>query len=112
MVNTDDVKDPLTLALGALVAAGGLLGFVKANSKPSLIAGGVLGGLLGVAAFVGAPFGLAASSVLAALMGVRFINSKKLMPSGLITVLALANVARLVLEERDSFTLRIQKPDF
>jgi uncharacterized membrane protein (UPF0136 family) len=89
---------------GLLVLAGGLLGYAKARSKPSLMAGVCFGlGLLvsGFAAQAGHRQGLHAALVLAALllviMGARFARTKKFMPAGLLAALSLAVVVIVAL---------------
>ena len=81
---------------GALVFAGGLMGWMKARSVPSLMAGLAFGlGLVvsGLYLWHGARIGLIAALVLATmllvLMGGRFAKTKKFMPSGLIAALSL-----------------------
>ena len=83
------------IAYGVLVAAGGIFGYVKSQSRPSLIAGSVSGlflvvaGLLvlmGVAA--GAHFGFAVNVLLVVLFGMRFGKTPKFMPSGMMLVLS------------------------
>ena len=83
------------IAYGVLVAAGGIFGYVKSQSRPSLIAGSVSGlfliaaGLLvlmGVAA--GAYFGFAVTVVLVVLFGMRFGKTRKFMPSGMMLALS------------------------
>ena len=90
------------IAYGVLVAAGGIFGYVKSQSRPSLIAGSVSGlsliaaGLLvlmGVAA--GAYLGFAVNVLLVVLFGMRFGTTRKFMPSG--TMLALSVVVAGVL---------------
>jgi uncharacterized membrane protein (UPF0136 family) len=73
-----------------LLAAGGTLGYVKAKSRPSLIAGvtsGVLAALCALVAGVRPALGLWLGAILALLLfglfGVRFAKSRKMMPSGL-----------------------------
>ena len=81
---------------GGLLILGGLIGFLKAKSKASLIAGsvsGLLACLLGGLASSGWPYahhaGLVLALALFALMGKRFYFSKKFMPAGFTTVLSL-----------------------
>jgi uncharacterized membrane protein (UPF0136 family) len=78
---------------GALLILGGLMGYIKAKSVPSLVAGGVCGVialLLGYyytwhfaphAAFV-------LALILIFIMGRRYLNSRKVMPALLIVVLS------------------------
>jgi uncharacterized membrane protein (UPF0136 family) len=87
-------------AFGALSIAGGVLGFVKAKSNASLIAGGASGVLLGVAAWLigaghvtlGLVIGLIVSIALAGRFIPSFIKTKKPMPAGMMAVLAAAGV--------------------
>jgi uncharacterized membrane protein (UPF0136 family) len=80
----------------ALLAVGGIIGFVKAKSRPSLIAGVgsglVAAGLLGWS-FVNptTPLQLALllAAGLAALFGHRYSKSRKFMPSGLLLAISL-----------------------
>ena len=79
------------LIYGALVAAGGVMGYVKAHSTTSLVAGGIAGLLLigaGVAMMRGAyQAGWWLALVIALLLLARFaaasLNNFKLMPGGL-----------------------------
>ncbi len=89
---------------GVLTIAGGVLGFVKAKSKPSLIAGGVAGLLLLLAGWlmqtqgrVGVMLGLIVSVLLLARFGRAFAATKKPMPAGLMTVLSVVGVVLTVL---------------
>jgi uncharacterized membrane protein (UPF0136 family) len=87
-------------AFGALSIAGGVLGYVKAKSKASLIAGGASGVLLAVAAYlmgagylsIGLILGLIVSIALAGRFIPAFIKTKKPMPAGMMSVLAAAGV--------------------
>eukprot|EP01089_Gocevia_fonbrunei_P020288 TRINITY_DN751_c0_g1_i1.p1 TRINITY_DN751_c0_g1~~TRINITY_DN751_c0_g1_i1.p1 ORF type:complete len:125 (-),score=30.91 TRINITY_DN751_c0_g1_i1:79-453(-) len=90
----------LTVVAGALVAAGGILGYVKKGSKPSLIAGVTFGVLYGVSAYFlstpstsyrGSVLSIIVSVVLLASMGKRWagIDFKFPSPPGIMTVLAL-----------------------
>ncbi len=85
---------------GVLTIAGGVIGFLKANSKPSLIAGGVSGLLLLGAGYLvgekpqaGLALGLGVSFALAARFVMTYRKSKKLMPAGLMAVLGIVGVA-------------------
>ena len=84
---------------GALTMAGGIMGYVKAKSRPSLIAGlssGVL--LIGAAYLVGAKgtigllLGLVVSLPLAGRFVSAFRKSGKVMPAGLMALLSVAGV--------------------
>uniref|UniRef100_A0A673JQZ3 Transmembrane protein 14C n=1 Tax=Sinocyclocheilus rhinocerous TaxID=307959 RepID=A0A673JQZ3_9TELE len=86
----------------ALVASGGVIGYVKAGSRvPSLAAGLLFGGLAGFGAYQTSqdpknifPL-LAASGTLAAIMGKRFYNSRKIIPAGLIAGASVLMLAKL-----------------
>jgi uncharacterized membrane protein (UPF0136 family) len=87
---------------GVLTIAGGVMGFVKAKSKPSLIAGGVSGVGLLVAGYLAsagsmARTGLIVGLIISLALAGRFIGafrkSKKLMPAGLMALLGLVGVA-------------------
>lgn len=113
--------DIFAYSYGALVVAGGLIGFLKAGkgtkreakvspidqtsplspgSIPSLLAGSAFGGLIlyGASKVSDNPknclFILCVSFVLGAFMGHRFIKSGKFMPAGLITLLSLISFIR------------------
>ncbi|XP_054893299.1 transmembrane protein 14C isoform X1 [Poeciliopsis prolifica] len=92
-----------------LVASGGVVGYVKAGSVPSLAAGLLFGGLAGFGAYQisndpnNVWVSLATSGALSAVMGKRFYGSRKFMPAGLIAGASLLMVGKL------SLTL-LQKP--
>ncbi len=78
-----------------LLIAGGLFGFFKAGSKPSLIASVGFGAALVLCA-VGILAGFVTDVLLAALLivfGMRLAKTKKFMPSGLMLVLTLLTLA-------------------
>jgi uncharacterized membrane protein (UPF0136 family) len=84
----------LLYVYGALLILGGLMGYVKAKSVPSLVAGvvcGVIALLLGY--YYPWRFAPEAALLLALLliviMGRRYLRTKKLMPAGLVVILSL-----------------------
>ncbi|KAM9024742.1 transmembrane protein 14C-like [Ara ararauna] len=87
----------------ALVAAGGVVGYAKAGSVPSLAAGLLFGGLAGLGAYQLSKdpknvwLSLVASGTLSAVMGMRFYNSRKPMP-GIVAGASLLMVGRLGLQ--------------
>lgn len=91
----------LNFTLGALVAAGGAMGYAKKGSVPSLVAGLTFGGLLigsGVLiskneAFQGHALASGTSGVMALAMGKRFVSTGKFMPAGLVATLGAAGLA-------------------
>lgn len=98
-----DVIRVYLLAFGVVTIAGGAVGFAKAKSRASLIAGAVSGLLLLLAAWfttTGARpallLGLSVSAALASRFGMVLLKSKRFIPAGLITVLALGGIALTV----------------
>lgn len=86
-------------AFGVLTIAGGVMGFVKAKSKPSLIAGSISGAALLVAGYLvslGSRGGLFLGLVVSAALAGRFVSafrkSRKVMPAGLMAALGVAGV--------------------
>ncbi|XP_061521874.1 transmembrane protein 14C isoform X3 [Phycodurus eques] len=85
----------------ALVASGGVIGYVKAGSVPSLAAGLLFGGLAGVGAYqisndpANIWLSLATSGALTGVMGKRFYGSRKFMPAGLMAAASLLMVGKL-----------------
>lgn len=87
----------ITLGIYAvLLAVGGVIGFVKARSKASLISG-ILSAIFAVVALVlavlkypwGFPLGLTLAIVLFVLFGYRYaIRSRKFMPSGMLAIVS------------------------
>ena len=80
----------------ALVIFGGIFGFLKAKSLPSLIMGGV-GGLALIAAGYalghglawGLPLALVLSAALLVFFGMRYSRTRAFMPGGLMAILSL-----------------------
>ncbi|RZF33925.1 hypothetical protein LSTR_LSTR012267 [Laodelphax striatellus] len=106
--------DYISFAYAATVASGGIFGYIKAGSIPSLGAGLLFGGLIGFGAYQTSVnpnnylFLLGTSATLGGIMGFRFVNSGKFMPAGLITILSVAMVGRLAL--RATGILPVQSP--
>lgn len=86
-----------------LVASGGVIGYVKAGSVPSLAAGLLFGGLAGFGAYQISNdpnniwVSLATSGVLSGIMGRRFYGSRKFMPAGLMATASILMVGKLSL---------------
>lgn len=86
----------LLIVYGALTGIGGVIGFIKAKSKASLIAGGVSGGLLivsGILLLIGVPFGLylgfAVTVVLCAVFASRYVKTKAMMPARMMLLISI-----------------------
>ncbi|KAJ8923949.1 hypothetical protein NQ315_006725 [Exocentrus adspersus] len=83
------------------VAAGGIFGYYKARSVPSLAAGLLFGGVLAYGAQevskdpTNYSVQLVASSILALLMGYRYSKSKKVMPAGAVCLASIAMILRI-----------------
>lgn len=80
---------------GVLTIVGGVMGFVKAQSKASLIAGGIsgillllAGWLLGTNKYVGLGLGMVVSLALAGRFVPSFLETHKIMPGGMMAVLS------------------------
>ncbi|KAM6919758.1 transmembrane protein 14C-like isoform 1-T3 [Lycodopsis pacificus] len=86
--------DWIGFSYAALVSAGGIIGYVKAGSVTSLAAGLLFGLLAAVGAYLASQnpknvwLSLGTSGTLAVVMGLRFLNSWKFMPAGLMTLLS------------------------
>jgi uncharacterized membrane protein (UPF0136 family) len=82
-----------------LLLAGGLMGFIKARSKISLVTSSIFGLLLALCATgVIRPFNIAEILVglLLLVFGIRFAKGRKFMPSGLMLGLSAAVLAALL----------------
>lgn len=84
---------------GVLTIAGGVVGYLKAKSTPSLVAGGlagvallVAGYLVGTSGKTGIYVGLVVSVLLAGRFVPAFAKTKKPMPAGLMAVLSIVGI--------------------
>jgi uncharacterized membrane protein (UPF0136 family) len=87
------------ILFGVLTIAGGIVGYVKAGSVASIIAGSITGVLLLVAAFLlpehrgaGLATALVISLVLAAQFVPKFLCTGRMMPAGIMSILSVIGV--------------------
>ena len=88
------------IVFGLFTIAGGLMGYLKAGSLASLIAGGVSGVLLLVAGFifpassfnVGLILGLVVSVSLAGYFLPKYFEKRAIFPSGFMALLSIASI--------------------
>ncbi|XP_056155319.1 transmembrane protein 14C isoform X2 [Lampris incognitus] len=109
MLNTENANEEVSnmsvdwvgYGYAALVASGGVVGYVKAGSVPSLAAGLLFGGLAGFGAYqisndpTNIWVSFATSGALAGIMGKRFYGSRKFMPAGLVAGASLLMLGKL-----------------
>ncbi len=88
------------IAYGIMAIIGGIIGYVQAHSKASLISGSISGVLLiiaGVMQLQGQAWGLVLATVvtlvLVIVFAIRLVKTRKFMPAGLMSVLGLAALA-------------------
>ena len=84
---------------GILTIAGGVIGYVKAGSVASIIAGSITGVLLLVAAFLlpeHRAIGLATAFIISLLLTAQFVpkfmRTGKVMPAGMMSILSVVGV--------------------
>jgi uncharacterized membrane protein (UPF0136 family) len=94
-----DVTRLYFLIFGALTILGGVIGYVKAGSVPSIIAGAITGVLLLVAGTLlpqHRAAGLAAAFIVSLLLAAqfvpKFIRTGKVMPAGLMSILSVIGI--------------------
>jgi uncharacterized membrane protein (UPF0136 family) len=87
------------ILFGVLTIAGGIVGYVKAGSVASIIAGSITGVLLLVAAFLLAEHrgvGLVTALVISLLLAVQFVpkflQTGRVMPAGMMSILSVIGV--------------------
>ncbi|WP_404310672.1 TMEM14 family protein [Neorhodopirellula lusitana] len=97
-----DLPVIVTGIFGAFVIFGGVMGYVKASSKASLIAGGITGGLLLLSAFLiarnyaaGIILGIVVSLLLVGQFGPSLFKKFKVMPNLLVVILGVVTVVTL-----------------
>uniref|UniRef100_U5ELM3 Putative conserved plasma membrane protein n=1 Tax=Corethrella appendiculata TaxID=1370023 RepID=U5ELM3_9DIPT len=109
--------DFIGYAYAATVAAGGIFGYVKAASVPSLAAGLTFGVVLGYGAYLTSQdppkpmLQVGTSLALAGLMGARWARSGKFMPPGVVCVLSAAVLIRGLLFHHQYLPLIGHKAD-
>lgn len=92
------MTDILGYSYGAIVFTGGAIGFFKAGSKMSLLAGTIFGFLAAYGASLeNKSLALIVSALLLGVMGPRFYRGRKIMPAGLVTLLSIIMVIRYAL---------------
>ena len=96
-MNALRIEHVVLVLYAVLLAVGGVMGFVKARSRASLVSG-ILSAIAAVAAAAlsfqgyawGLPLGVTLTIVLFILFGYRYaIRNKKFMPSGMLAVISL-----------------------
>ncbi|MEP7248569.1 MAG: TMEM14 family protein, partial [Spartobacteria bacterium] len=87
------------IIFGLITIAGGVMGYVKAGSTASLIAGSISGILLLVAAFLlpsHVMVGLAIGGIVSLLLAVQFLpaffRTGKMMPAGMMSLLSILGI--------------------
>jgi uncharacterized membrane protein (UPF0136 family) len=87
------------IVFGVLTIAGGVVGYVKAGSVASIVAGAIAGVLLLVAAFLlpeHRAIGLATAFIISLLLAVqfvpKFIRIGRVMPAGMMSILSVIGV--------------------
>ncbi|WP_009634366.1 TMEM14 family protein [Synechocystis sp. PCC 7509] len=93
------------IAYGVLALIGGIIGYVQAQSKASLISGSISGLLLivaGVMQLQGQEAGLilatVITSVLLIVFAIRLTKTRKFMPAGLMSLLGIVSLGLMVSE--------------
>ncbi len=94
----------IVFVYAVLTLGGGIFGFVKVGSRPSLISGLVSGLLLLAAGYGllrgqswGLPLSLVLTAALLIFFGVRYSQSHAFMPAGLMVILSILTLAGVLL---------------
>ena len=87
------------IVFGALTIVGGIVGYLKAGSVASIIAGSITGVLLLIAAFllpehraIGLATALIMSILLAAQFVPKFLRAGRVMPAGMMSILSVIGI--------------------
>src|SRR5438309_11443241 len=91
------------VVFGVLTIAGGVVGYVKAGSVASIIAGSITGVLLLIAAFLlpeHRAIGLASALILSLLLAgqfvPKFLRTGKVMPAGIMSILSVIGIVAAI----------------
>ena len=91
------------IVFGALTIVGGIVGYLKAGSVASIIAGSITGVLLLVAAFllpehrtIGLATALIVSLLLAAQFVPKFLGTGRVMPAGMMSILSAIGIIAVI----------------
>ena len=92
------------IVFGVLTIAGGVVGYVKAGSVASIIAGSITGVLILVAAFllpehraIGLATAFIISLLLAAQFVPKFIRTGRVMPAGMMSILSVIGLVAAII---------------
>ncbi|MBN3942512.1 TMEM14 family protein [Nostoc sp. NMS9] len=90
-------------AYGILAIVGGVIGYIQATSRVSLLSGSISGLLLILAAYFqlqgqtwGAILAVLVTTVLVVFFAFRLVKTRKFMPAGLMTILGMLALAVMV----------------
>ena len=93
------------IAFGVLTIVGGIVGYLKAGSVASIIAGSITGVLLLVAAFllpehraIGLATAFIISLLLAAQFVPKFIRTGRVMPAGMMSILSVIGLIAAIVD--------------
>jgi len=107
------VAEYTMIVTGILIAIGGIIGFIKARSMPSLLSG-VVSGLLLVGCFIianqhdtkiGLGAGILLLTMLEGVFAVRFAKTRKMMPSGMLIGVCVISQLIVIAGELKAFDL-------
>jgi uncharacterized membrane protein (UPF0136 family) len=91
------------IVFGVLTIVGGIVGYLKAGSVASIIAGSITGVLLLVAAFllpehrtIGLATALIVSLLLAAQFVPKFLRTARVMPAGMMSILSAIGIIAVI----------------
>ncbi|MED6254945.1 hypothetical protein ATANTOWER_002352 [Ataeniobius toweri] len=94
--------DWIGFSYALFVSAGGVIGYAKAGSITSLVAGLLFGLSAAVGAYLASQnprnvwLSLGTAGTLAAVMGLRFLDSRKFMPAGLMTLVSVLMLVKII----------------